>query len=132
MTTIISANETAPQVSLGTFDGIDPDIAVHIRRGSLASYTARWSHFHNFIEDFPVGLDEPAPLGKDYRIVCRAGLLTMDANYPMPLRIYDLTGRLLHSIAPAVHATLPLPIGMQMVLVQAGSHAAEKVLTTGF
>ena len=119
-------------MSWGTFDGIDPDIAVHIRRGSLASYTERWSHFHNFVEDFPVGLDEPAPQEKDYRVVFHAGLLTIDANHPMPLRIYDLTGRLLHSTAPAVHTTLHLPTGTHVVLVQAGSHAVEKVLTIGF
>ncbi len=132
VTTIISANETAPQVSWGTFDGIDPDIAVHIRRGSLASYTERWSHFHNFVEDFPVGLDEPASQEKDYRVVFHAGLLTIDANHPMPLRIYDLTGRLLHSTAPAVHTTLHLPTGTHVVLVQAGCHPVEKILTTGF
>ena len=130
--TILSADMTAPEVAVNTFGGIDPDIPVHIRPGSLASYQNRWTYFHNFIEDFPVGLDEPAPQEKDYRVVFHAGLLTIDANHPMPLRIYDLTGRLLHSTAPAVHTTLHLPTGTHVVLVQAGCHPVEKILTTSF
>ena len=79
-----------------------------------------------------MGIDEPEQQEKGYRLDCQAGLLTMDADSPLPLRIYDLTGRLVHSIAPTVHATCRLPIGMKIVLVQVGSHAAEKVMNTGF
>lgn len=130
--TILSDNRTAPEIAYASFEGMDPEIPIHIRPGSLASYQSRWTYFHNFIEDFPVGIDEPEQQEKDYRLDCQAGLLTMEADSPLPLRIYDLTGRLVHSIAPTVHTTCRLPMGMKMVLVQVGSHAAEKVMNTGF
>ena len=130
--TILSDNRTAPEIAYASFEGMDPEIPIHIRPGSLASYQSRWTYFHNFIEDFPVGIEEPEQQENGYRLDCQAGLLTMDADTPLPLRIYDLTGRLVHSIAPSVHATCRLPIGMKIVLVQVGSHAAEKVMNTGF
>ena len=130
--TILSDNRTAPEIAYASFEGIDPEIPIHIRPGSLASYQSRWTYFHNFIEDFPVGIDEPEQQENGYRLDCQTGLLTMDADTPLTLRIYDLNGRLVHSIAPTVHATCRLPIGMKMVLVQVGSHAAEKVMNTGF
>ena len=132
VTTIISANETAPQVSWGTFDGIDPDIAVHIRRGSLASYTERWSHFHNFVEDFPVGIDETTEGERSFSLVCRDGMLYINAVTPLPVRVYDISGRELYHCSPAATATLRLTdllsASHHILLVQVGSYPAEKIV----
>ena len=132
VTTIISADEIAPQVSWGTFDGIDPDIAVHIRRGSLASYTERWSHFHNFIEDFPVGIDETTEGTLDYSLVCRDGILSINTVTPLPVRVYDISGRELYHCSPVTTATLRLTdllsASHHILLVQVGNYPAEKIV----
>ena len=48
---IISNSMVAPALGVDVFRDVDATIPVHIPCGSLASYTARWSHFSNFIED---------------------------------------------------------------------------------
>ena len=131
MSTIISADEIAPQVSWGTFDGIDPNIAVHIRRGSLASYTERWSYFHNFVEDFPVGIDETTEGERNYSLVCRDGMLCIYAVTPLPVRIFDISGKELYHCSPVATATLRLtdilPASHSILLVQVGNYPAEKI-----
>ena len=119
-------------MSWGTFDGIDPDIAVHIRRGSLASYTERWSHFHNFIEDFPVGIDERTEGARGYSLVCRDGILSINAVTPLPVRVYDISGRELYHCSPVATATLRLTdllsASHHILLVQVGNYPAEKIV----
>lgn len=48
---IISYSMVAPALGVDVFRDVDATIPVHIPCGSLASYTSRWSHFSNFIED---------------------------------------------------------------------------------
>ena len=130
--TILSAEQTAPQVEQNTFEGIDPDIAVHIRPGSLASYRERWSYFHNFVEDFPVGIDGTTEGERNYSLVCRDGMLTVTAATPLPLRIFDITGRELYRCTPVSTTTLHLKdiqstTHHNILLVQVGSYPAEKI-----
>ena len=132
VTTIISANETAPQVERNTFEGINFDVPVHIRPGSVASYRERWSHFHNFVEDFPVGIGETTEGERGYSLVCRDGRLCINAATPLPVKIFDISGRVLYHCSHAATTTLRLsdllPAYHHFLLVQVGSYPAEKIV----
>ena len=130
--TILSAEQTAPQVERNSFEGIDPETAVHIRPGSLSSYRERWSYFHNFVEDFPVGIDSTVDTERNYSLVYRDGMLTFTTASPLPLRIFDITGRELYRCAPVSTTTLHLTdihstTHLNILLVQVGGYPAEKI-----
>ena len=44
---------TAPSTAANTFSNVDSAVVVNIPCGSLASYQAAWTRFHNFSETFP-------------------------------------------------------------------------------
>ncbi|MBR1835638.1 MAG: leucine-rich repeat domain-containing protein [Bacteroidales bacterium] len=132
VTTIISADEAAPTVSPNTFKGIDPNIPIHIHRGSRESYGQKWTYFHNFVEDYPVGIDGTAPAPKPYTLTWVDGQLLLTTSTPLPISLYDLSGHLLLR-APAT-ASNPLNLSFQngslpkVLLLQVGNLPAEKIL----
>ena len=130
--TILASAFSAPQLGYLVFQGIGPDIPVHIRRGSLDSYLSEWRYFRNFIEDFPVGVDTIAHLPKDYEIQCHQGQMTVVSDTPQPIYIFDLTGRVIYHHVATTRLSIGLldirPAKQGFLLVKVGNHPAEKVL----
>ena len=130
--TILASTFSAPQLGYLVFQGIGPDIPVHIRRGSLDSYLSEWRYFHNFIEDFPVGVDTIAHLPKDYEIQCHQGQMTVVSDNPQPIYIFDIMGRVIYHHVATTRLSIGLldirPAKQGFLLVKVGNHPAEKVL----
>ena len=130
--TILSASFSAPQLGYSVFQDVNPDIPVHIRRGTLDSYLSEWCYFHNIIEDFPIGIDSVTHFSKDYTLLCHNGQLSITSDIPQPIFVFDMLGRELyhHAATTTLHIRLTdiLPIVSGILLVKVGSHPVEKLL----
>ena len=130
--TILASPFSAPSLGNYVFQGIDPGIPVHIRRGALDSYLSEWRYFNNFIQDFPVGVDTVSHQPKDYTLHCHHGQITMVSDIPQPIYIFDITGRELYHHPATTHLSIGLADILSatqgLLLVKVGNHPAEKVL----
>ena len=130
--TILASPFSAPRLGNAVFQGIDPDIPVHIRHGSLDSYLNEWRYFHNLIEDFPVGVDTVPHQPKGYTLYCHHGQMTVVSDSPQPVYVFDITGRELYHHPAATRLSIELadilPATQGILLVKVGNCPAEKVM----
>ena len=129
--TILSATFSAPTLGSGVFQGVDPDIPIHIRRGTLAHFLSEWPYFHNFIEDFPVGINTIPQQPKGYTLNCLNGQIYVTSDTPQPVYIFDITGRQLYHHAASTELRVKLADLMlssqNILLVKVGNNSAEKL-----
>lgn len=130
--TIIASSFSAPRLGNLVFQGIDPAIPVHIRRGALESYLGEWRYFHNFIEDFPVGVDTVTHQSKNYTLHFHQGQMTMVSDSPQPIAIFDIMGRMIYHHSTTTHLSIGLADILSatqgLLLVKVGNYPAEKVV----
>ena len=109
-----------PALGVGVFPTYDAALIVPC--GSASAYRAHptWGLFDNIIEDC-TGIDRVAD-GSPVTITVRDGRIIVDipGNADVPVRIYDMMGRML----PTIHYALPTGV----YLVKVGNHPAQKVV----
>lgn len=131
LTSITSLNPTPPQTMMPVIV-VDPDIPVHVPAGSVEAYQTAmgWNYFNNFIGDAPTDVEEfdnANGSAEGIHVLCNGNNIGIETETNNPVRIYDITGRMIVNESVQGTKTYDMP-NSGIYIVKVGNAPAYKVM----